>query len=390
MLTLNSLLRENIPLLPLTTGWNGSRSFSHVTIIEDTKVEKWMRGGEFLLVNTATLSALDDVEAFLGELCELRCAALAVKQSVSAPLSEGLISSASRLHLPLFKINDDATYLDVMAPLNKLLVENERKSFFDELTARHLLSAVVPSLDDLQLTGVNDFHVERIVVLYTSVIPQTAKTALEPSEIAPLMDRVTSTLTDALDGLEAQGLADTHIVLTETFDLQALLFIPPQSPENTIFNRLETSLGKQMSLPIGVSHACPCETAHEAALQAEFAFRAKDVTVENGSPVRRYQDVELYRLVDDLANSKETASLFEQTDRLALHPQLFETLSTYFRLNESLKLTSEHLFIHVNTLRYRLDQVTKLTGLSPASTSDKVRLFLGIIHLRQKKAQSHL
>ena len=59
--------------------------------------------------------------------------------------------------------------------------------------------------------------------------------------------------------------------------------------------------------------------------------------------------------------------------------ELMETISTYFECNESIKLTSEMLFIHKNTLKYRLERIRMITGLDVKNIDDKVRLYLAII-----------
>ncbi len=49
---------------------------------------------------------------------------------------------------------------------------------------------------------------------------------------------------------------------------------------------------------------------------------------------------------------------------------LLETLDAWFASNRSVEATSRALFVHPNTVRYRLRQVTELTGLSPSDPRD--------------------
>lgn len=58
--------------------------------------------------------------------------------------------------------------------------------------------------------------------------------------------------------------------------------------------------------------------------------------------------------------------------------KLLLTLQSYFKNNESLVGTSKELFLHRNSLKYRLDMIEKITGLSLNNTEDKLRLYLGI------------
>lgn len=385
MITLNSLVSSGkVPISPLFSGWNAARTLSHVTIIEDVRIQKWMRGKEFLLVNTKTLSDIEDVPAFVATLERMHCSALAIKVTDGIKPPEDLLAEAEKRHLPLFLIAENATYLDVMIPINDLLISDERRSFFDALTARHLIDSPSPSLEEIQLEGVEDFRSERVIACHSSMIPRVQSPRYELEDLMPLVDALTSLIVDAAEEMVSQGLIDAHVLLADTLEIQELLFLPPETDAGAVFSRIDGLLSGA-PFPIGVSQACDCLHAHEAALQARFAFCAGDLVLGSETTVRRYRDVEFYRLVEDFVGSEATCSLFAQTDRLADHPQLLETLSTFFMMNEQLKPTSERLFIHVNTLRYRLEQITKITGLDWTSTPDKIRLFLGIIHIRQRR-----
>lgn len=58
------------------------------------------------------------------------------------------------------------------------------------------------------------------------------------------------------------------------------------------------------------------------------------------------------------------------------------TLDTYLRMNTSIKKTASMLYIHRNTLLYRLDQITDKTGLDPRVFHDA--FLLNIIRSKQK------
>lgn len=385
MITINSLVSSGkVPISPLFSGWNATRTLSHVTVIEDVRIQKWMRGREFLLVSTKTLSSIEDIPLFVATLDRMRCSALAIKKTDSVDMPVNLMSEAEKRHLPLFLIADNATYLDVMTPINDLLIRDEQRSFFDTLTARHLIDSPSPSLEELQLEGVKDFRNERVIACHSSMIPYTRSPRYELEEVMPLVDSLTSLIFDTAEKMAAQKLIDAHVMLADTLEIQALLFLPAEADAGTIFERMGELLS-EAPFPIGVSQACSCLHAHEAAQQARFAFYAGDLVLGSDTTIRNYRDVEFYRLVQDFVESESACTLFAQTDRLVDHPQLLETLSTFFMMNEQIKPTSEYLFIHVNTLRYRLEQISKITGLDWTNTPDKIRLFLGVIHIRQRK-----
>jgi carbohydrate diacid regulator len=60
-------------------------------------------------------------------------------------------------------------------------------------------------------------------------------------------------------------------------------------------------------------------------------------------------------------------------------PELLHTLSTFFAANCSPSATSSELAIHRNTLSYRLDKITSLTGLDPRRFDDAVQIRLALV-----------
>lgn len=92
-----------------------------------------------------------------------------------------------------------------------------------------------------------------------------------------------------------------------------------------------------------------------------------------------------YALFDDLtleillSSINETAtSEFLQKTIARLDETDLSVLSSYFEHEQSLSRTSEALFLHKNTLQYKLDRIHKICGLNPRSFRDGVILYLAL------------
>lgn len=55
-----------------------------------------------------------------------------------------------------------------------------------------------------------------------------------------------------------------------------------------------------------------------------------------------------------------------------------ELLLVYYEENMSLVAVCERLYLHKNTLQYRLNRIRKVTGLNPRDFEDAVILYLGL------------
>ncbi len=62
---------------------------------------------------------------------------------------------------------------------------------------------------------------------------------------------------------------------------------------------------------------------------------------------------------------------------------LLETLAAYFHQGSSLEATARVLFVHPNTVRYRLRQIGELTGFTPSDSRDAFTLEIALVLGRQ-------
>jgi purine catabolism regulator len=100
--------------------------------------------------------------------------------------------------------------------------------------------------------------------------------------------------------------------------------------------------------------------------------------------VVHYNDLGVYRLLAPFRDTAELRSFYAETaGKLFAHDensdlQLVKTLRLYFQNDEKLTDTAAALFIHVNTLKYRLRRMETLTGYSLQRSEGKLMLHLGL------------
>lgn len=68
-------------------------------------------------------------------------------------------------------------------------------------------------------------------------------------------------------------------------------------------------------------------------------------------------------------------------------PELVETLACYLVFGENLKLTAEKMFIHVNTLKYRLKRISDLLGVDLKDPNTRFRLRMAVTIERYLRAE---
>ena len=119
-------------------------------------------------------------------------------------------------------------------------------------------------------------------------------------------------------------------------------------------------------------------------LRAENALRYADV-FEVPSGVCSYREFVLVKMMEDISKNKLEEYFSELTDEnfkeIFEDEEMLETAEEFLRSSLNVSETSRNLYMHRNTLLYRLDKIEKATGLNIRSFSDAVSFrVLTIIH----------
>ena len=64
---------------------------------------------------------------------------------------------------------------------------------------------------------------------------------------------------------------------------------------------------------------------------------------------------------------------------------LQNTIMVYADTNEDQKKACSMLFVHRNTLNYRLDKIEELTGLNPRNGKNLILLYIAALHLQMEE-----
>lgn len=151
--------------------------------------------------------------------------------------------------------------------------------------------------------------------------------------------------------------------------------------------------GQKYSVRIGVSRLHhEITTWPEAYREAREALRIGTLV---GSPdlVTHYDDLGLYRLLTRVEDEEEMERFCRETlgEILAYdarhNTNLLETLCAVIEADGNLQRAAENLFIHYNTLRYRLQRITEIQGLRIESLRDMIRADIAIKAYRVLQAR---
>lgn len=136
----------------------------------------------------------------------------------------------------------------------------------------------------------------------------------------------------------------------------------------------------------------PCKIAigscHPSFAGLSESYREAVYTLKVGKKLDPHKTVfcfEEYKLpvflarANQLGIGEEIGPFFQQLKHHDKKGELLDTLAVYVEENGDVNKVAERLFIHRNTLRYRLDRIAKLTGKDPRKVKDLLELYLSIL-----------
>ena len=137
---------------------------------------------------------------------------------------------------------------------------------------------------------------------------------------------------------------------------------------------LKEELGLSVTVGVG-STVRELKDIADSYTRAENAIRYADVFSVKGN-VHSYREFILVKMLEEVPESKLEKYLSEFTDEnfkeLFEDEEMLSTAEEFLQTSLNVSETSRNLYMHRNTLLYRLDKIEKATGLNIRSFSDAV------------------
>lgn len=159
--------------------------------------------------------------------------------------------------------------------------------------------------------------------------------------------------------------------------------------------RLVQELAAGSGSPVSAGIGRPVDDILQLGRGYRQAVRALEVgaLVRGPNSVVHFDDLGVYRILAEYGDRRELEDFCEDIlAELVAEPGLLETLETALNTNGNLRQAARELFIHYNTLRYRIRRIEALTGLDLSSGESRLSLQVAvkILKMRQGRAAQPL
>lgn len=196
-----------------------------------------------------------------------------------------------------------------------------------------------------------------------------------------------------------EGRGDDYVLPVDEENIVLLIEATEESLEefdgflSVLIETLHDQAMADVMVGVGLMAQTLTDTA-KAYQQASIALIVGQIFQDAGAPVMRYEKLGLGRLIYQLPITLCELFLrevFKPGTYEALDPVTMNTIDKFFENNLNGSETSRQLFVHRNTLVYRLDKVEKITGLDLRNfedavlfkLADMVRDYLAYVEKRQ-------
>ncbi|NLO89415.1 MAG: hypothetical protein GX088_03690 [Clostridia bacterium] len=156
-----------------------------------------------------------------------------------------------------------------------------------------------------------------------------------------------------------------------------------QSEVKTLLYGLAQEIQKEVeeeleNIPVSIGIGSLCSKITDFPLSFHHAEQALEIgwRIKGGSGIFDYQELGIYSLLLTFGNEKLKDSCRKKLQKLIEYDanhnsELLKTMETYLDCGENINKTAETLFIHPNTVKYRLERIKKIMEKDPFKNGEE-------------------
>lgn len=363
MLTLTEIIDNPVikKLTYLTDERLLNNKVSDITVMEVPDTYKWLNDNSIVI--TSFYSFKDSEDKILSTLKKLKnngCTCVAIKTGEYLDqISENIIKKANDLNLALFEIPVNVKYIDIIGSIYFLLYKKEASDSKIQLLVNNLIHKDIGMDEEGVLVQELKYYGLDIINSYIFVISWR----YDDTNIIKRFENISV----GNSSYKVINLQNEHSYSDIVFSSTKMTMEDKISlVENLKVNRpKKLGIGSVYKSVEGLK-----KSFNEANDSLELSY-----ILNNNKIYVDYKEIEPYIIIYKLLHNNDN-NIIKNVD---LSDELYQSLLTYYDCNLNIKLAASNLYIHENTLRYRLNKVKSITGYDPYNFKDNIVLFLNAL-----------
>lgn len=381
MVTVRELL--NIPILKrlkIVGGRSGLDNLvSHVTVLEIPDVTKWIKRNGFIITSFYSIQGnLDEQLKILDKLIEHGCSCLAIKTGeYIKEIDKSIIKKADSTGIVLLEIPADLNYIDIIYSSMEKILKNKD---YDLLIQDYFKDMIFnQSGDNIALIEKGKTFGFNISEDYSLAINITSPQICNVNEeLKNLIHKVTANSNTYIPMVHIDGSLIVFLISPS----KKFIDINLQSIIDSISKLIATNNLSTIKIGIGSIGKEP-QNIKNSYYSSINAIKAGKLVKPNEF-VYSYENLEIYcKLISCLEENGQ--AMFQNLSNKLNEDDLLLTLEKYFEHNMDINKVAKSMFIHKNTVRYRLNKISNITGLDINTFEGNFKLYLFLLYTKISK-----
>ncbi len=367
--------------LHLIAGKEGlEKRISWVHILESITMTRFLKGGELILSTGVDLQDEQKMLEFVKKIQSMDVIGVAFDTGgYIKEIPNSVIDYCDNHGLPLFSIPKEVPFENIMRPFCKAIVEAEAKQ--ETISTAFKNAIFFPEQKELYMVPLLENHFEE-EWRYSVLVLQLEQAYGNPYQRT---DTIISNLQSILShkyqnyalfsGSEGEIIVVYHSESTENV----------RSFAKDLLQQSKWILHHQEDLYIGVGKLTKSiRCLHKSYRQACSIMKLQKKETINKNQYM-YKDMGVYRILLGIEDQTISQDYFDAVLGPLFHydkeqgTDLVQTLRTYLNNNGSVQKTANQLFIHRNTVNYKINKASQILELDFSFLNNRLELMLGFM-----------
>lgn len=355
---------------------------------ESIHLAKWVHGGELLIVSKMVIHEKDfNLYNFLKEAISLNIsgALLLIGPNYIEQIPQSVIDLSNQKHFPLFLIPWDTPLVDIFEELGHAiasinLINDKHKDLLFSIIFNTNLSLDYLKYQSQEVNFPFDGYLQFFEINF--LLPQS-KNAIILNDVDK--DTICQFIHTLFENEHIPILSSSY-----TKNIIALINVNNTSLDtlNTLFPQILNYIKENYpNYIVNIGIGTRQKSLEKYKLSYEQASKCINLAIKQKQKnmIYYYEQLGLYQLFYDI-NNKTLLENFVHNILYSLmaydkkyNTNLIQTLEVYLNKNCNLNQTAETLFIHRNTIKYRLQRIEKITNTSLDDAFTRLNFFNAIL-----------
>lgn len=356
-----------------------SREITGAHVVEIVEAQDWVKRGELIFVSGVAFHDVEkDLERSIHALAKRQVAGVVVEIGPYIPaVTDEMINLCNELNLPLLSIPYEIAVSEIISQIYfDIYSKEETNKSIGKFMEEVLYGDTGKALERIELFKFDQN--KKHVALYIGLDVKEGRSITEENR-ENLLKAVRMSFVKQIQLLYLQE--EDGVVAIQELGHEEKLHQVMEKKREEIENNLQYSL-KGASVSMGVGNAFGGSYAmKESVSEAKKAYRVLRACQTKGS-LRYYDEIGIYRVFFDLKSEEvlenllwETLGVLMEYDRKN-ESDLVHTLEIFLEADCNISATTEKLFVHRNTVKYRIKRIEEILGrdLKDVTTQFNLRL----------------